>query len=263
MRSMATELKAGRFDRIILFSGRISRGWIAWLSDIPVRIGFGYKPLQRIFLNRGPYIRCHPGPSVAVYREASALMLAHGFCQTPVPPHLEPCATQLSQMQARLAHLPRPLYAMAIGTSEAHKQWGARNYAELTRRLTESGAGVVLLGGPAEAQIASDIVAHLPASSQHGLTIVTDAPVLGSAATMCLADACVGNDTGMIHVAAAVGTPSFVLLGPRQPLDHDPAHMHNVRARKLSDITVDEVHRLLINTPSKKRAPYGALSAGP
>ena len=49
-------------------------------------------------------------------------------------------------MQERLAHLPRPLYALAIGTSETHKQWGVERFAQLATRLIEQGAGVILLG---------------------------------------------------------------------------------------------------------------------
>lgn len=255
MRRMAMQLKAGQFDRIILFSGRISRGLIAWMSGIPVRLGFGYKPLQRICLTQGPYISAYEGPSVPIYHEASAFMVAHGFCKKPIVPRIEPPSEFMTEMQTRLGHLPRPLYAFAIGTSETHKQWGVANYAELAHRLIERRAGVVLLGGPAEVQVAQEIASLVPASGQHGLSIVTDAPVLGSAAALRVADVCVGNDTGMINIAAAVSTPSFVLIGPRATLDQDPVYMHNVRANKLSDITVDQVLQLLLNAPRKSAPP--------
>lgn len=238
---MAQQLKQGRFDRIVLFSGRISRGLVAGLSGIPLRIGFGYKPLQRIFLNQGPFVRAYQGPSVAAYHEASELMVRHGFCSQPIVPRLEVPDEQLRAMQQRLAQLPRPLYAFAIGTSETHKQWGIKPYAELAQRLIERGAGVVLLGGPAEVQLAKDIEALVPQAARHGLAVLTDAPVLGSAAALQLADVCVGNDTGMVNVAAAVGTPTFVLIGHRRTLDHDPEHLFNVQAESLAAVTVEQV----------------------
>ncbi len=242
---MAQQLKQGRFDRIMLFSGRPSRGLIAGLSGIPTRMGFGYNALQRLFLNTGPYIAQYKGPSLAVYPEASAFMVAHGYCDSPVVPRLEPPADQLDIMQIRLASLPRPLIALAVGTSEAHKQWGVDQFAQLATRLIEQGHGVVILGGPAEVQIAQNIEALVPPNARHGLAVVTDASVLGSAAALRLADACVGNDTGMVNVAAAVGTSSFVLIGSRPTLDQDPERMHNVRAEKLADITVERVLGLL------------------
>ena len=243
---MAQQLKQGHFDRIVLFSGRISRGLIAVMSGIPIRIGFGYKPLQRLCLTHGPYIDAYQGSSLAVYPEASAFMVVHGFCPQPIVPSMEPPSDLLLQMQQRLAHLPRPLHAFAIGTSETHKQWGVKRYAELAQRLIERGAGVVLVGGPAEVQLAKDIEALVPQALRHAFAIITDAPVLGSAAALRVADVCVGNDTGMINVAAAVGRPSYVLIGARGTLDQDPERMHNVRAASLSDISVDQVLNLIM-----------------
>ncbi len=245
MRAMADELKQRQFGRVILFSGRPSRGLIAWLSGIPVRQGFGYRFLQRIFLNKGPFIPAYKGPALAVYPEASAFMVAHGYCPRPIVPHLTPPPEQVVAMKARLASLPKPLYAFAIGTSETHKQWGAQNYADLAVALIRQGCGVMLLGGPAEVEIAKEINALIPASEHHGLVTVVDAPVLGSAAALQVADFCVGNDTGMVNVAAAVGTPSWVIIGARPTLDQDPERMYNVTAPKLSDITVERVLGLL------------------
>lgn len=242
---MAKQLRQGNFDRIVLFSGRPSRGLIAALSGIPERLGFGYHWLQRIFLNKPPYIERYRGPSVPYYLEASAFAVAQGFCSAPIVPRLDVPAETVAQMTARLAHLPRPLYAFAIGTSEVHKQWGVQNFADLTCALIAEGGGVVLLGGPGEAALARDIEALIPEKIRHNLAIVTDAPVMGSAAALQVADFCLGNDTGMTNVAAAVGRSSFVIVGSRPTLDHDPVNMHNITAERLSDITVEHVLDLL------------------
>jgi heptosyltransferase-2 len=242
---MAQQLKAGNFDRIVLFSGRPSRGLIAALSGIPERLGFGYSRLQRAFLNKPPYIQRHQGASLAFYPEASAFAVAQGFCNAPIVPHLTPPEVLVAQMQERLARLPRPLYAFAIGTSETYKQWGAQNFADLAVALVAQGCGVMLLGGPAEVQISKEINALIPDSAKHAVTTVVDAPVLGSAAALQVADYCVGNDTGMVNVAAAVGTRSWVIIGSRPTLDQDPVNMTNVTAAKLSDISIDRVLSLL------------------
>ena len=251
---MAQELRQGHFDRIVLFSGRPSRGLIAALSGIPQRLGFGYNKLQRFFLNKPPYIERYRGPSLAFYPEASAFAVAQGFCAAPIVPRMEPPADQLAKMTARLAHLPRPLYALAIGTSETYKQWGVQNYADLACALIAEGAGLMLLGGPGEVALAHEIEALIPDKARHALTIVTDAPVLGSAAALQVADFCVGNDTGMVNVAAAVGRPSFVIIGSRPTLDQDPQNMRNVTAARLSDITVERVLDLL------RKARHGATA---
>lgn len=241
---MAQTLRQGQFDRIVLFSGRPSRGLIAGLSGIPQRLGFGYNPLQRMFLNQPPYIKRYVGPSLAVYPEASDFVVAHGFCKTPQVPRLTPPPELVAEMRARFAHLPRPLYMFAIGTSEVHKQWGANNFVDLAQRLIASGCGVVLIGGPAERDLAKTIETRMPDTTRAAFGVLTDATVLGSTAALSVADACVGNDTGMVNVSAAVERPTYVIIGPRATLDHDPL-MHMIIAPKLSDISVDRVFELL------------------
>lgn len=241
MWAIAAELKAGGFDRIVLFSGRPSRGLIAWLSGIPVRQGYGYRLLQRMFLNRGPYIAAHAGVTPRVYPEATAFMLAHGYCDRPIVPRIDLPQEQIEPMRQRFAHLPRPLHALAIGTSETHKQWGAGNFAALASALAEEGGSALLCGGPGEADLAKEILAAIPPERRSCVGVLTDATVLGSAAALHTADACVGNDTGMVNVAAAVGCPTIALIGPRPPLDHDPLHLQSITAPRLADITVERV----------------------
>lgn len=240
MWKMGRTLGRLHFDRIILFSGRASRGLIAAFSGIPRRIGYGYNPIQRLFLNTPPYIAQHPHDTVAAYHEATALMVAHGFCRHPIVPTLTPPPANMERMQARLAHLPRPLYAFVIGTSEAHKQWGTHNYAMVAKALIEKGGGVLIVGGPAEAALANEVCDHLPASLRSAAMSFTDGTVLDSAAALSIADVCIGNDTGMVHVAAAAGTPSYILLGPRPRMDHD-SKMHMIEGPTLVSIRPEQV----------------------
>jgi heptosyltransferase-2 len=241
MRRMAVELQALKLDRLVMFSGRASRGLIAGLSGIPTRLGYGYNRLQRLFLSQGPYIEAHQGPSVPVYHEASTFAMAHHFCTQPITPALDVPETMLKAMQVRIAAMPRPISSLAIGTSEPHKQWGAGNYARLAQALADRGGSVILLGGPGEQALAQEILQQVPIESRSRVHVITNAPVLGSAALLKLSDVCVGNDTGMVNVAAAVSCPTWVLLGNRRPLKHDPQHLHNVLAPALEAITVQQI----------------------
>jgi heptosyltransferase-2 len=240
MLKMARTLRDGDFDRIVLFSGRSSRGFLAALSGIPCRLGYGYRFWQRICLTHGPYIQAHTSGSVEAYPEASAFCVAHGFCDAPIVPRFGAKAELVEQMRARLAALPRPLYALAIGTSETRKQWGEQNFAELATALCARGAGVVILGGPQERQLANDILARIPETAHHRVHVLTDAPLMGSVAALQVVDACIGNDTGMIQIAAAAAKPTYALLGNRPRLDHDPL-MVSILAPSLAHVTVDQV----------------------
>lgn len=240
MLNMARTLREGHFDRIVLFSGRASRGLLAALSGIPCRLGYGYRFWQRIFLTQGPYIAPHRTGSVEAYPEASAFCVAQGFCEAPIVPRFSAPRNLLEAMQARLKNLPRPLYALAVGTSEERKQWGEQNFADLATALCNAGAGVVVLGGPQERELAQRILAAIPEALRPQAHVLTDAPLLGSVAALHAVDACIGNDTGMIQIAAAAAKPTYALLGNRPPLDHDPL-MVSILAPSLADVSVSQV----------------------
>lgn len=240
MRQMAADLRAGGFERIVLFSHNPSRGLLAWLAGIPRRAGYGSTAIQRLFLNEPPYIRKYVGPSVSVYKDVSAYAVALGLCSAPIVPKMIVPPDLIEAMRSRFAHLPRPLHAFAIGSSEPFKQWGAERFAALAEALIERGGSVLLVGGPNEEPIAKRIEALVPAARRPALARLTDAPILGSAAALSIADAEIGNDTGVSNMAAACNVPAHVLLGPRPLLDHDPL-MHMIRAPRLSDITVADV----------------------
>ncbi len=143
-------------------------------------------------------------------------------------------------MSKFLTELPRPFYAFAIGTSEPVKQWGRENYTALATEIIKEGRGVLLLGGPNEADFAREIEEGVPENLRRGIASLTNATILESAAALSLARACVGNDTAAPNIAAACGRPAYVILGPRQLINHDPL-IHLFIAPKLSDVLVETV----------------------
>lgn len=219
---MGRELRPQAFDRIVIFSDHVNRALMAIVAGIPERIGYGFTWLERCLLSHGPYIRGYEGSSVAVYRNATAFATAHGFCHGPIVPKLRLPAQAVADQAVLLQHLPRPLYTFAIGSSEPYKQWGAVRFAALAEALATRGCGVVLLGGPAEAGLAQDILARLAPVVRDRVLGATTNTMLQSAATLALADANIGNDTGISNLAAALDRPSYVLLGNRPLLSHDP-----------------------------------------
>lgn len=236
----AQELKQRDFDRIVLFSGRVSRGLLAWMTGIPVRIGYGYRRLQRIFLNCPPYIAPHPGSEVPAYFEATALAVAHGFALEAIVPRIDLPGPTPACVTASLQGLPRPVRVLAVGTSEPHKQWGKENFAALARQFLDFGGSVIVLGGRSESELAASILEALPAFQRERARAVTQLTVMESAALLRESDICIGNDTGMISVSAACGCPTVVLLGNRPVLGHD-TKITPVLAPRLQSITVPQV----------------------
>jgi lipopolysaccharide heptosyltransferase I len=99
----------------------------------------------------------------------------------------------------------RPWLVFAVGSRWLTKRWPPAHFAELARRAQrEFGGTVLFIGGGDEAELARQTAALLNGASRD-LTGATSLPQL--AALLGLADAVVANDTGPLHLAAALGRP--------------------------------------------------------
>ena len=98
------------------------------------------------------------------------------------------------------------------------KRWPAANYAKLIDAMTrEFQLPVALVEGPAEAGVASEITLHLPKSEARVVTVPLRGQLGDAAALLERATLYVGSDSGLAHLAAAVGTPPVTLFGPADP----------------------------------------------
>jgi heptosyltransferase II len=97
----------------------------------------------------------------------------------------------------------------AYGSS---KLWPLERVGEFCRLLDGSGATPVLLGAPADEPAAATVGAAAPVASLVG----RDRPAL-LPAVLCELDVLVSGDTGVAHLAAALGTPVVTLFGPTDP----------------------------------------------
>jgi len=105
----------------------------------------------------------------------------------------------------------RPVVALCPGAVGPSKRWPAENYAALAARLIGEGCAVWVLGGPGEKELAQQIAG---ASTAHDLTgdDLRDAVLALAGAAVA-----VSNDSGLLHVAAALGTPAIGIFGPTSP----------------------------------------------
>jgi ADP-heptose:LPS heptosyltransferase len=134
-------------------------------------------------------------------------------------------------------------YAVLVPAGAAHrpgKRWPAESYGALARGLAESGMTPVMLGAAAERPLTAHIRALCPAARDlAGATSLAEVAALARGAR-----AAVGNDTGPMHIIAAVGCPAVVLFSS----DSDPAlcaprgpAVTVLRRERLSALGVDEV----------------------
>lgn len=92
------------------------------------------------------------------------------------------------------------------------KRWPAAAFGELIEHLRQRGLHPVLLEGPEDAGIADAISAHVDIPVIH-----LNGPLRDAAAILKACRLYIGSDSGLAHLAAAVGTPPVTLFGPARP----------------------------------------------
>jgi len=102
--------------------------------------------------------------------------------------------------------------AFAPGAVGPSKRWPASYYAETARRLVAEGFSVWVLGGPGETALAAEI-----AAGSDRVRDLTGADLRNAILALAAADVAVSNDSGLLHVAAALGTPAIGIFGPTSP----------------------------------------------
>jgi heptosyltransferase-2 len=105
----------------------------------------------------------------------------------------------------------RPVVALAPGAVGPAKRWPKEYYAELVRKLLAEGFAIWILGGPGEKALAADIAGGTQARD------LTGNDLREAILALACATAAVSNDSGLLHVAAALGTPSIGIFGPTSP----------------------------------------------
>ncbi|HET9691289.1 MAG TPA: glycosyltransferase family 9 protein [Acidimicrobiales bacterium] len=106
-----------------------------------------------------------------------------------------------------------------VGAAAPGRRWPPERFAAVARALVAAGDRVVVTGGPLEVAAATAVAEGAGLPADHVLTALD---LLSLVATVAAAAAVVVGDTGVAHVATAVGTPSVVLFGPIPPAEWGP-----------------------------------------
>ena len=130
-------------------------------------------------------------------------------------PELEVPPSELAAWRRRLGLAPdgRPVVALAPGAVGPSKRWPGAYYAELARRLAAEGNRIWVIGGPGEQELAAEIVR----AGRADIRDLTGPDLRNAILALAAADAAVSNDSGLLHVAAALGTPAIGIFGPTSP----------------------------------------------
>jgi len=267
----ATILAAGKFDTALLLTNSFRSAWTARRAGIPERWGFSGN-LRGFLLTRAiarPRARLH---QAAFY---AALVTDLGFDVTESTPHIV-----VQEETARRADLvltkngvtsPARLVGFAPGAAYGHaKRWPPSRVAQVIVRVSrELGAVCVLVGAAGDRDAGREIESALP-SGVRSVNLIgrTDLGQLAGVLARC--SAFVSNDSGAMHLAAAVGVPVTALFGPTDERATAPLGDHDVIVRQvfcrpcmLRDCPIDHRCMTRITADDVFNAVSARLAAGP
>jgi heptosyltransferase-2 len=224
---LAAEIRAQKFDVALLLQNAFDAAWLVWRAKIPERIGYARD--GRSFLLTKAVAVPRPGEIPAreqfyyleLLRRAGWMDSAQD--ETFIGLHvLEEKRRSASEFLCK-SGVRSGARRIAIGAGASYgsaKCWLPSRFAEVTNRLqSEADADVILFGTAAEASVSAAISAEMRRSpiDLTGKTAIADLPALLSQCHLFI-----GNDSGAMHVAAAVGLPIVAIFGPTDPFGTAP-----------------------------------------
>jgi heptosyltransferase-2 len=215
-RSLARQL-AGRFEVAYVCPNSLKSALLPFLAGIPKRVGYLGEARVGLLTHRlkNPSKVRRP-PMVAFY---SALSGEADIARDR--PQLQLDAAETDTMLATMGLRRGGHYVFAPGAEYGPaKRWPAAHFAELARRLD---APVVLLGSGKEFDLCEEIAAPANAG-QPGkcLNLAGKTSLTHAFSAIAAAKSMVSNDSGLMHVAAALGVRQVALFGSSSPLHTPP-----------------------------------------
>jgi heptosyltransferase II len=203
------------FDTSLLLPNSFHAALVASRAGIPER--WGYRTQWRGRLLTRAIKRAPSGVHQVEYYQH--LVRALGFESGSAEPRLDVSAATRAAGAERLARAgwdrTAPLVALAPGAAYGGaKRWPSKYFAELVRALNGDGVATVMVGGAGEAAIGHDIEGHYGGGRTGLINLIgaTDLPMLAGVLVNCRA--VVSNDSGAMHVAAALGVRVTAVFGP-------------------------------------------------
>lgn len=233
--SLAAELKARNYATALVLPRTWKSAIAPTLAGIPERVGFvgearfglinqwrwGERRLPR-FIDKNAALALPDGAALPA--------------EWPVP-QLRVSAEEVARFRQAKGLGQATAVALAPGSVGSSKRW--TYYPQAARLLAERGLDVWVIGGPGEAAIAAEIVAAGGARVRD----LTGTDLRNGILAMAAASLAVSNDSGLMHIAAALGTPTMGIFGPTSPYHWAPLNGLAATVQTKTTVPCQPCHR--------------------
>ena len=210
-------LRTRRYDLVLDAQGLLRSGLLARWTGAPVRVGFGWAREGAVHLYTH-WSHLPPPPQQAVVRMRS-LMGPLGGPPRPVEFRVPISRVAVDALRGWWPTGGGRVAAVIPGARWDSKRWSEDGFAEIGRRLAAAGFGLVLIGSKSEERLCAMIAQRVGQAAVNVAGCTTLAEMI---AALSLCDVVIGNDSGPLHVAVALGRPLVGLYGPTDPLEVGP-----------------------------------------
>ena len=208
-RQFGQKLRSAAYDRFYVLPPSFSSAWMAWSSGVPARIG--YRGEGRRWLLTHPIQQRHPLRTQHLVSEYLDLF-EQGLTLEDHPPRITPETAWVDQQLSHITPQLPERYAVLAPAAEygPAKQWPLAHYRSLAQELD---LPVIVTGLAQDRVLGEQIGADLP----HVRNLCGESNLAELTALLQRADLLVCNDSGAMHLGAALGIPTLGLFGSSSP----------------------------------------------
>ena len=220
---LVTELRQHAFMSVWILHDSHRYAWATFFAGIPNRRGYG-QGIQHLLLSDPIHVdesqlKLHP-------IEVSNLLLEKYTVPKIESEPVLPLASETTEkIDKHFANVKKPWIVIGIGSSEPVKQWGEERFAELIITLRQTHDCSIFLAGGSTEQGMADYITNKATEASTKVHQAIELPIDHIAALIAKSRLFVGNDTGLLNMAASLSVPSIGLFGLTPPLTHSK-YMH-------------------------------------
>ncbi|MBN1764666.1 MAG: hypothetical protein JW860_05360 [Sedimentisphaerales bacterium] len=238
-------LRQKQFDLVLDLQGLFRSAIFSWITGAPTRLGFDRaRELAPYFYTHLITMPEHTEHIVQSYLRFCRALTPEGddsFADrdinfnVPIDPFAQRSARRLVHQAGLTSSAKRYIVVLPGGTRDA-KRWAPENFAQMALKLYQDHhlLSVILGAGTAEAEITEQIIRHartlwddLPPNAL--INLVNQTTLAEMTAIIKESALTIGNDSGPLHIAAALNIPTLGLYGPTDPKVVGPyGHLENV-----------------------------------
>ena len=214
IKKLADEMRAVGYDAVVDFQGAIRSAFLARASGAVEIVG---EDAPREWIARYLFTKRVKTRGVHVIEQDLEVMSGAAGVQLDYTPAMLPHDAETAEWARSQREAARPLVLMNPGAGWGAKQWPAERYGFVAKALFGLGCQVLVNAGPAERELADDVVRASENTARAVECSIEQLIELTRASALFM-----GGDTGPLHLASALGVPCVAIFGPTDPARNGP-----------------------------------------